>query len=62
MVKKMGYRFVLRRFTYPESVKLNGKLWFKMWWENKGVAPIYKDYPLAFRLINGSATFESTVS
>lgn len=53
-LKKMGYRFVLRRFTYPELVRHNGKLWFKTWWENKGVAPIYKDYLLAFRLISGN--------
>ena len=51
-LKKMGYRFVLRRFTFPESVRSNGKLWFKTWWVNKGVAPIYKDYSLAFRLIS----------
>ncbi len=49
-LKKMGYRFVLRRFTYPEVVRKNGKLWYKTWWENKGVAPIYKDFLLAFRL------------
>jgi hypothetical protein len=49
-LKKMGYRFVLRRFTYPETVRKNGKLQYKTWWENKGVAPIYKDYLLAFRL------------
>ena len=27
-LKKMGYRFVLRRFTYPEAVHKNGKLSF----------------------------------
>jgi hypothetical protein len=47
---KMGYRFVLRRFTYPESVGQNGKLPFTSWWENKGVAPCYKDFVLAVRL------------
>ncbi|MBK7713720.1 MAG: DUF4832 domain-containing protein [Bacteroidales bacterium] len=43
-LKKMGYRFVLRRFTCPENVKLNEKLSFTTWWENKGVAPCYKDF------------------
>jgi len=52
-LKKMGYRFVLRKFTYPESVKPNGKLDFTSWWDNKGVAPCYKNYPLALRLNNG---------
>lgn len=49
-LKKMGYRFALRRFSYPEEVKQNGKFPFTTWWENKGVAPCYKDFALAFRL------------
>ncbi len=48
--KKMGYRFVLRKFTYPAMVKPQEKLSFTSWWENKGVAPCYKRYPLALRL------------
>ena len=51
-LKKMGYRFVLRKFTYPETVKANGRLYFTSWWDNKGVAPCYKSYPLAIRLRN----------
>jgi Domain of unknown function (DUF4832)/Beta-galactosidase len=47
---KMGYRFVLRRFTYPDAVHQNGRLPFTTWWENKGVAPCYKDFTLAIRL------------
>jgi len=49
-LKKMGYRFVLRRFTYPPEVKQNSKLAFTSWWENKGVAPCYKDFIPAIRL------------
>lgn len=49
-LNKMGYRFVLRRFTYPEKVQRNGKLDFTSWWENKGVAPCYEPFPLAIRL------------
>lgn len=49
-LKKMGYRFVLRNFSYPASVSVNDKVPFKSWWENKGVAPCYKDFVLAFRL------------
>ena len=55
-LKKMGYRFVLRKFTYPEMVKTNQRLYFTSWWDNKGVAPCYKDYPLALRLKNGEDT------
>ncbi len=49
-LKKMGYRFVLRKFTYPASVKPGGLLAFTSWWDNKGVAPCYRKFPLALRL------------
>jgi hypothetical protein len=52
----MGYRFVLRKFTYPQAVSSNGKLAFTSWWENKGVAPCYKKYSLALRLRNDRRT------
>jgi hypothetical protein len=52
-LRKMGYRFALRRFTYPEAAEQNGKLPFTSWWENLGVAPCYKDFTLALRLKNG---------
>lgn len=52
-LNKMGYRYSLRNFSYPEFVSPNGKLSFKSWWENKGVAPCYKkDFLLAIRLSN----------
>jgi len=54
--KKMGYRLVLRKFTYPEKLKPGRKLSFTSWWENKGVAPCYKKYPLAIRLKNEQNT------
>ena len=49
-LKKMGYRFVLRKFTYPAKVTPPGKLAFTTWWENKGVAPCYRQFPLVLRL------------
>ncbi len=52
-LKKMGYRFVLRKFTYPAEVRRNGKLAFTSWWENKGVAPCYRKFPPALRLKSG---------
>lgn len=58
-LKSLGYRFVLRKFTYPSQVAQHGKLEFTTWWENKGVAPIYRRYPLALRLVgkNGEELF-----
>ena len=55
-LRKMGYRFVLRRFSYPEVVRPHGKLAFRSWWENKGVAPCYRKFPLALRLKNNERT------
>jgi hypothetical protein len=49
-LKRMGYRFVLRKFTYPTPVRPQGRLAFTTWWENKGVAPCYREFPLALRL------------
>jgi hypothetical protein len=49
-LKQMGYRFVLRKFTYPRAVKPGNQLAFTSWWDNKGVAPCYKQFPLALRL------------
>ncbi len=51
-LKKMGYRFVLRKFAYPEAVAPHGQIHISMWWENKGVAPAYKKYTLAVRIKN----------
>jgi hypothetical protein len=51
-LKKMGYRFVLRSFSYPEFSVPGERLDFKSWWDNKGVAPIYKKFLLALRLTN----------
>jgi hypothetical protein len=52
-LKKMGYRLALRRLSYPDKVNRNGKLPFESWWENKGVAPCYKDFTMALRLRSG---------
>lgn len=49
-LKRMGYRFALRKFTYPSSVKSGGELRFTSWWENQGVAPCYRPFRLALRL------------
>ncbi|MFC2076974.1 DUF4832 domain-containing protein, partial [candidate division KSB1 bacterium] len=55
-LKKMGYRFILRKFTYPSVVKPHEAITFTSWWVNKGVAPSYRDYPLALRLKSGKRT------
>jgi hypothetical protein len=52
-LRVMGYRFILRKFTYPATVKAGEKLAFTSWWENAGVAPCYRKFPLALCLNNG---------
>ncbi|MGE5647401.1 MAG: DUF4832 domain-containing protein [Acidobacteriota bacterium] len=55
-LRRMGYRFVLRKFSYPVAASPHGRLGFSSWWENKGVAPIYRAFPLALRLKGAQRT------
>ena len=48
-VRKMGYRFELRR---AQASVEDGKLRAKLLWCNTGVAPCYSDYPVVLRLKN----------
>jgi Domain of unknown function (DUF4832) len=48
--RKMGYRFILRRFEYARTVNAGDMMPVHMWWLNAGVAPIYREYPLAIEL------------
>ncbi|CAL1518513.1 DUF4832 domain-containing protein [Chitinophaga sp. MM2321] len=50
--KKLGYRFVLREFSYPSVVKKETGAKLHMLWENVGVAPLYNGHPLVIRLIS----------
>jgi hypothetical protein len=55
--RRMGYRFILRRFEYAKSVRPAAMMPLHMWWLNAGVAPVYVQYDLALQLKspNGSA-------
>jgi len=55
-LKRMGYRLVLRKFTYPEEIKAGEDMPITSWWENKGVAPCYHRFPLALRFTNPDHT------
>jgi hypothetical protein len=48
--RKMGYRFILRRFEYPKAPRAGSMMPIHMWWLNAGVAPIYREYQLAIEL------------
>src|SRR6266852_5398331 len=48
--KKIGYRFILRRLEFPKTVNAGSMMLIHMWWLNAGVAPIYKEFPLAIEM------------
>ena len=48
--KKIGYRFILRRLEYPNTVSAGSMMPVHMWWLNAGVAPIYREFSLAVEL------------
>lgn len=59
-LQKMGYRFELRKFTYPSKVKVGQSLSICGLWANVGVAPIYINYPLVIRLIGMNRLYSFT--
>jgi hypothetical protein len=52
--KRMGYRLILRRLEYPSHVVPGSMMPLQMWWYNAGVAPLYREYPLAMQLKSDS--------
>jgi hypothetical protein len=49
-LKKMGYRYVLRTARFPSKANAGDSIMLDIWMENRGVAPIYRKYPLCVRL------------
>ncbi len=55
-LRQMGYRFVLREVTHAAEVGRGEPLAVRSLWENRGVAPIYRSWPLLYRLRAGDGT------
>jgi hypothetical protein len=51
--RRLGYRFVLRQFILPLEARPRQRCHLLAWIENVGVAPIYRDYQLALRFVQG---------
>jgi Domain of unknown function (DUF4832) len=51
-LKKMGYRLVLRELSHQAQATAGTRLSLQSQWENVGVAPMYRPWPLAYRLRN----------
>jgi hypothetical protein len=49
-IKRMGYRFELRKMEYRAKVRAGEMMPLQMWWVNVGVAPVYRRYNLAIEL------------
>ena len=54
LAKKLGFRFVLRSASHDSAVSAGDVLNVKMGWQNKGIAPSYRDFRVAFRLKNSA--------
>ena len=48
--KQIGYRLVLARFEYPKTATAGEMMPVTSWWINKGVAPPYGRFVLAFSI------------
>ncbi|MBS0170840.1 MAG: DUF4832 domain-containing protein [Nitrospira sp.] len=49
-LKKIGYRLVPAEIAHPAAARAGESLMLQSRWENKGVAPVYHAWPLAYRL------------
>ncbi|MCZ7645652.1 MAG: DUF4832 domain-containing protein [Planctomycetota bacterium] len=50
---RLGYRFVLRQMLLPLEAKPGARANYSLFVDNVGVAPLYRDYPLALRFRQG---------
>jgi hypothetical protein len=62
LLRRMGYRLVVRKLRHPASVQPGQPISVTMTWDNVGVAPPYGDYRLAFRLTRLGETARPFVS
>ncbi|TVR68138.1 MAG: DUF4832 domain-containing protein, partial [Marinilabiliales bacterium] len=51
-MKKMGYRFVINYLTVPDQVNAGQTLRVESEWANTGVAPVYRNYMVSFKIID----------
>nr|MDD6335425.1 DUF4832 domain-containing protein [bacterium] len=55
-LKHMGYRFAPRKVAFSGRVAPGGTLQYDMWWENRGVSPVYHRHDIALRVTDGTHT------
>ena len=64
LLKKLGYRFVLKKVEHPAEVNKGNEVTVKITVENKGVAPFYFNWPLVIYFMDqaGQAVFTQATS
>ena len=50
-IRRLGYRLVLRTVDHPKTARPGENLEVRLGWENVGVAPPYRDYRVAVKLM-----------
>jgi len=62
LLRRIGYRLVLRQVDHPRQAKAGGPLPVVMRWDNVGVAPPHGDYRIALRLSSSGSANERFIS
>ncbi|MBN8550451.1 MAG: DUF4832 domain-containing protein [Deltaproteobacteria bacterium] len=62
MLKKLGYRFVLKELRHAASAAAGSTLMLSMDWENKGNAPTYGNYVIGVQIRNGAGSAVATIA
>jgi len=60
--QKLGYRYTLRNINYPSQAAGGDTLQLALWFQNLGVAPIYRNYPIVLRLKSEKHEARKTIS
>lgn len=53
----LGARMTLRRMMFPRDLTAGGLLPLRMWWQNLGNAPLYRDAEICLELYDGNDRF-----
>ncbi len=58
----LGAQLTLRRMMFPEGLTSGGVMPLRMWWQNIGTAPIYRESRVLLELRKGAERFPVTIA
>lgn len=58
----LGPRMTLRRMMFPRNLTAGGVMPLRMWWQNVGTAPLYRDVEFCLELRNDQGRFPITIT